>query len=31
MSTNRLTSFAHQKYLNLETSWKTGTPVATPV
>jgi uncharacterized protein len=31
MSPNRLTPFAHQKYLNLETSRKTGEPVATPV
>ena len=31
MSTNRLTPFAHQKYLNLETYRKTGRPVATPV
>jgi uncharacterized protein len=31
MSPNGLTQFAHQKYLNLETSRKTGVPVATPV
>jgi uncharacterized protein len=31
MSTNRLTPFAHQKYLNMETYRKTGEPVATPV
>ena len=31
MSPNRLTPFAHQKYLNLETYRKTGEPVATPV
>jgi PPOX class probable F420-dependent enzyme len=31
MSPNRLTQFAHQKYLNLETYKKPGTPVATPV
>jgi PPOX class probable F420-dependent enzyme len=31
MSTDRLTPFAHEKYLNLETYRKTGTPVATPV
>ena len=31
MTPNRLASFAHQKYLNLETYRKTGTPVATPV
>jgi uncharacterized protein len=31
MSTNRLTPFAHQKYLNLETYRNTGRPVATPV
>jgi uncharacterized protein len=31
MSLNRFTQFAHQKYLNLETYRKTGTPVATPV
>ena len=31
MSSNRVTPFAHQKYLNLETYWKTGTPVATPM
>ena len=31
MSPNRVTQFAHQRYLNLETSQKTGQPVATPV
>jgi PPOX class probable F420-dependent enzyme len=31
MSPNRVTQFAHQKYLNLETYRKTGVPVATPV
>jgi len=31
MSTNRLTPFAHQKYLNLETYRNTGRLVATPV
>jgi uncharacterized protein len=31
MSPNRLTQFANQKYLNLETYRKTGKPVATPV
>jgi uncharacterized protein len=31
MSPNRFSQFAHQKYLNLETYRKTGTPVATPV
>jgi hypothetical protein len=31
MSPNRLAAYAHQKYLNLETYRKTGTPVATPV
>jgi uncharacterized protein len=31
MSTNRVTPFAHQKYLNLETYRNTGRPVATPV
>src|ERR1700752_4995680 len=31
MSTNSLTQFANQKYLNLETWRKTGKPVATPV
>jgi PPOX class probable F420-dependent enzyme len=31
MSPNRLTPFAHQKYLNLKTSRKAGVPVATPV
>jgi PPOX class probable F420-dependent enzyme len=31
MSTNRLTPFAHEKYLNLETYRKIGTPVVTPV
>jgi PPOX class probable F420-dependent enzyme len=31
MSTNNLTQFANQKYLNMETYRKTGKPVATPV
>jgi hypothetical protein len=31
MRPNRLGQFVHQKYLNLETYKKTGTPVATPV
>jgi PPOX class probable F420-dependent enzyme len=31
MSTNRLTQFAHQKYLNIETYRKIGKPVATPM
>jgi uncharacterized protein len=31
MSTNSLTKFANQKYLNMETYRKTGKPVATPV
>ena len=31
MSTNSLTQFANQKYLNMETYRKTGKPVATPV
>jgi PPOX class probable F420-dependent enzyme len=31
MIPNRSTPFAHEKYLNLETYRKTGTPVATPV
>jgi uncharacterized protein len=31
MSPDRLTQFANQKYLNLETYRKTGKPVATPV
>ncbi len=31
MSPNRLTQFANQKYLNMETYKKTGEPVATPV
>jgi hypothetical protein len=31
VSPNGLTPFAHQQYLTLETYWKTGTPVATPV
>jgi uncharacterized protein len=31
MSPNRLSPFAHQNYLNVETSRKTGEPVATPV
>jgi len=31
MSTNSLTQFVNQKYLNLESYRKTGKPVATPV
>jgi PPOX class probable F420-dependent enzyme len=31
MSTNSLTQFANQKYLNMETYRKTGKPVATPL
>ena len=31
MSPDRLTQFANQKYLNLQTYRKTGKPVATPV
>jgi PPOX class probable F420-dependent enzyme len=31
MSPNSLAAFAHQKYLNLETYRRAGTPVATPV
>jgi PPOX class probable F420-dependent enzyme len=31
MSTNSLTQFANQKYLNMETYRKKGKPVATPV
>jgi PPOX class probable F420-dependent enzyme len=31
MSANRVTPFAHQTYLHLETYRKTGRPVATPV
>ena len=31
MSTNDLTQFANQKYLNMETYRKTGKPVATPL
>lgn len=31
MSTNTLTQFANQKYLNMETYRRTGKPVATPV
>jgi PPOX class probable F420-dependent enzyme len=31
MSPNRVTPFAHQNYLTLETPRKTGEPVATPV
>jgi uncharacterized protein len=31
MSPKRLTPFAHQNYLNVETSRKTGEPVVTPV
>ena len=31
MSTNGLTQFANQKYLNMETYRKTGKPVATPL
>ena len=31
MSTDSLTQFANQKYLNMETHRKTGKPVATPV
>jgi PPOX class probable F420-dependent enzyme len=31
MSTNHVTQFANQKYLNMETYRKTGKPVATPV
>ena len=31
MSTNNLGQFANQKYLNMETYGKAGTPMATPV
>jgi PPOX class probable F420-dependent enzyme len=31
MSTNSLTQFTNQKYLNMETYRKTGKPVATPL
>jgi PPOX class probable F420-dependent enzyme len=31
MNSNGFIQFAHQQYLNLETSRKTGVPVATPV
>lgn len=31
MSRHRFTQFAHQRYLNLETSRKTGVPVTTPM